>query len=507
MSPSARLLLSVVAVSALTAIGNAQQPTPPQVVPHPRPDALSTLVGAIDTSITLGAWLKAHPAQEVGGDIPVSLADDVCRVTQRRQAMGGHWGMLRGLFNLPAPPSDEMLPADTARLAERVCQLRAFWFEVEEPDSARAQEIATVFSRLLQQKLGQSINNEATVGARGAGQWLQPRTWKGPGTTVVLGISPPEYHRTEEGTDTTRLIQARTVTVVAYAPNGGLDDVSSSDWDRSVAHLDEEEAWQKAWRFQTIDSAIARVRVAGIASDLQAVMRRVRAIGHLDSAPQGHAELVRAARAIREATRTLPPAQGATLLFAGDLVLTAAAGAFDPADISSSRYRLYKNLTAAGVRYGPEAYMVGYPYTRSWLWEAYGLDSLGQTGRAALIELLATGWKTTAGCEDNVDQIALVIEHGQAAMRRGEIDPMVQYYVGMAYQDRFSLARGDYYQGYADPRRYEAQAEEARVLGIERLRTSLLALKPRHLRRDAWRTGIRLMVGKPSQPRYFCFDD
>jgi hypothetical protein len=191
---------------------------------------------------------------------------------------------------------------------------------------------------------------------------------------------------------------------------------------------------------------------------------------------------------------------------AGDLVLERSAPAFDT-DTTKAPYRLYKALRAAGVEYGGQAYMVGYPYARAWLWDTYRLDSLGTAGHAALLELLATGWKTTAGCGDNVDEIALVIEHGEAAMRRGDIDPLVQYYVGIAYQDRFSLARGNYYEGYSDPKSYEAKAEESRILGIERLRTSLLALKERHLRRDAWRTAVRLMLGKTSHPRYFCFDD
>jgi hypothetical protein len=92
-------------------------------------------------------------------------------------------------------------------------------------------------------------------------------------------------------------------------------------------------------------------------------------------------------------------------------------------------------------------------------------------------------------------------------MRRGDIDPLIQYYVGIAYQDRFSVARGDYFEGNTGAESHTPQTEEARLLGIERLRTSLLSLKVRHLRRDAWRTAMRLMLGKTSQPRYICFPD
>ena len=494
----------VVVLQAACDEGRKPRPPRPEVAQR---DVVTMLAEPIDTTVTLGAWLTAHPDDRVSDSIPAAAFDDeICRATRKKVVFAGRMGFLWALFQIPAPPADEMLPVDTIRLAERVCRLRVLWLEIEEPDTARARSIATALSGLLEKRLGAG-ENKLAITAKGAAGWLEPRTWKGPGTTVVLGIIPPAYEQSDEGPDTTRLINRRTISVVAYTPLSGFDDLSSKDWDRSVAHLTEEEAWEKAWLSQRIDSAIARVGIKEIERDLLTVMRRVRAVGMLDSAAEGHAELVRVAQFIRDSVPLLPPSRAGTVLFAGNLVLTHAAGVFDPADTTSSRYSLLKNLKAAGVEYGPEAYMIGYPYTHRWLWDAYRVDSLGPGGHAALVQLLASGWKTTAGCEDNVDQMALVIEHGEAAIRRGDKDPMIPFYVGLAYQDRFSLARGDYYEGYADPKRYEPLAEQGRVRGIQHFQAALGTLEPRHLRRDAWRTGIRLMLGKPSQPRYFCFDD
>ena len=152
--------------------------------------------------------------------------------------------------------------------------------------------------------------------------------------------------------------------------------------------------------------------------------------------------------------------------------------------------------------------MVGRPYARAWLWEAYRLDSLGATGHAAFLELLAAGWNTQRGCSSEIiDRTAAIIEHGEAAMRRSDIDPLIQYYIGIAYQDRFSVARGDYFEGNSGAEAHTPETEEARVRAISWLRTSLLSLKPRHLRRDAWRTAMRLMLDKTNQPRYYCFPD
>ena len=111
--------------------------------------------------------------------------------------------------------------------------------------------------------------------------------------------------------------------------------------------------------------------------------------------------------------------------------------------------------------------MVGRPYARAWLWEAYRLDSLGTTGHAAFLELLAAGWNTQRGCSSKtIDRTAAIIEHGEAAMRRSDIDPLIQYYIGIAYQDRFSVARGDYFEGNSGAEAHTPETEEARVRAI-----------------------------------------
>ncbi len=497
---------------AILAIGGSSPslPTIARGSATPSVDELDAITGRIDTTITLGDWLKAHPGEVASDFIPYDPEiEEICRTVGARTTVGGRAATRWAVFTVPRPTPDETLPDDGPDVADRVCHLRAIWVSVEEADSAGARAFAGKLAQLIDAKLGRGILR-TKMGGPGHARWKEPRKWSGPGTTVVLGISHQENREiaADEGAVDTQKIWPQSVSVIAYAPYGGLDDIGGPDYERANAYLDEEEGWEKKWYFDHADSAIARVTIPSIAADLRIVTQHMRTSPFLNAPSPASAALVRAAAAIHDRAPGLEPAQRAALLLAGDLVLQSAASAFDSgSDTTNAYYRLYKSLVAAGVEYGGEAYMVGFPYGRKWLWDAYGLDSLGTAGHAAMIELLATGWRTAKGCSDKEDEMTLIIQHGEAAMRRGDIDPLIQYYVGIAYQDIYSLARGHYYDGEAYTAGYEAKADEARVRGIERLRTSLLSLKERHLRRDAWRTAVRLMLNKTTQPRYFCWVD
>ena len=463
---------------------------------HYAADELDAFINRIDTTITLGAWLKSHPSDVVSDSIPYHTEiEEVCRTARSSVSISGRRATRWAVFTIPRPTPDETLPEGGEDVAERVCHLRALWLVAEEPDSARASSFASSLARLIEARLGKTTSTKR--GGSGYYAWIEKRTWVGPGGTLVLGINPSG----DRG--------SRSVRILAFAPYGGFDELGGPDDDRATAYFGEEEAWETKWSLAKMDSALARVTIPSIAADLRLVISGLQPKGWLDTAPSpASVALVRAAAAIRDRAPTLDPASRAALLLAGDLVLERAAPAFEINDTTTTHYRLFKALVAAGVEYGGEAYMVGRPYARAWLWEAYRLDSLGTTGHAAYLELLAGGWQTGEVCgSETVDKTGLIIEHAEAAMRRSDIDPLIQYYIGIAYQDRFSVARGDYFEGNSGAESHTPQTEEARVRAISWLRTSLLSLKVRHLRRDAWRTAMRLMLGKTNQPRYFCFPD
>ena len=472
----------------------------------PAPDKLDALTGPIDTTIRLGAWLKQHPEEAITDSAPNSDNHEsmICAWTKSRMTIEGRAAVRWAQFNIPNPPPGETLPADGGDVAARECRLRSLWLSVEEPDSLRSQALARTISRIIDTKLGNS-QPKSMIGAAGSANWLEPRTWEGPGTKVVLAIRQLEYFRNPESyeNDSSQIIYPRSVLVVAFAPFSGLDDPGGPDWDLWAKHLSDEEVWERTWVLDKLDSAIARIDIAPVATDLRTVLKALRSSRMFDSMPPPiSAALVRAAGAIHDRAPGLPPAQRAALLFAGDMVINQAASGLYT-DTTKPAYRLYKALTAAGVEYGPDTYMVGYPYTRAWLWEAYRLDSLGVTGHSAMLELLAMGWEPSSVCEENTGSIDRVIEHSEAAMRRGNLDPVIQFQIGRAYTVRYAVASARQLQ-YADPQYGAQAAEEARIRGIEWLRTSLLTLKPRHLRRDAWRSAVRMMLHLPSDARISC---
>jgi hypothetical protein len=72
----------------------------------------------IDTTLTLGDWLRMNASDSVSlGFTSNPEQETICRVAIGKSNLSGHTVVRFALFNA-APPADEALPADTARIAE-----------------------------------------------------------------------------------------------------------------------------------------------------------------------------------------------------------------------------------------------------------------------------------------------------------------------------------------------------------------------------------------------------
>lgn len=460
----------------------------------------------VDTTITLGAWLKSHPLDKVSAaDSPDGHDETFCRTAAARLRLFGHSIVRSAVFYVPAPPRGEALPRDTAHIAEQLCELRTVWLTTEMPDSVTAHALADSLGGAIDARLG-SHKPGAKLIAVGADDWKGWRTWTRPGTTVVLAVAPIEQKENWEqskvagAADSSRANPARRVVIAAYAPGSGLQD-----FDLMWARIQPERAEEAKTLYRNADSAMAWAALPAITKDLRTVLVYVRLMR--DSAdtlrsPQVDSALLRAVKATHDIAPSLSPPRHAAALLAADIVLFASVRWVNP-DLPLNR-----SLTSIGITFDDLPIDHLLQNTRPWLWEAYRLDSLGRAGHAAFVELLSQGWTTRGACADGGEPYKRIIEHGEAALRRGDTDPLVHYYVGSAYRTIFDMANVGEHDEYIDAKQYKPQAESARLQAIEHYRSALATLTDRSTRRDAWNKSIKLLLrSSGGQPEHVCNDD
>jgi hypothetical protein len=502
------------ALSASSGVGEEVAPavaTPPQerlvLTEDSATNPLAIVVAGIDTTVRLGAWLKSHPSDKVGAVPPAGqLEDKFCRASHLKLRLGSRTIVRSALFDIPDVPAGERFPSDTAKVAEDLCELRTVWLSAETPDSASASALADTLAQLIDRKLG---NHSAGVmlGAAGSANWLDGRSWKGPGTIVVVATLPSMAAEHASGSedgpapDSSSTDKTRRVVMAAYAPNSGYEDIDLLETRFVERHREPRVLYQNA------DSAIAWAGLPKIAADLQQVLTHVRRIagkGDTLTYPRVDEALLRAVKGTHDIAPTLSPPRRAAALLAADIVMFAA----HPYFASNSASPLRDSLESLGMTFTDLSIDQLVQNDRPWLWEAYRLDPSGRAGHAAFVELLGKGWTTKGACKEPGEEYNRIIEHGEADLRRGDTDPMVHFYVGSAYKTIFDAANVSPNDEYVDRRSFTAQAESARLKAIDHYRIALASLTDRTVRKDVWNRVMRLLLGRSGeQPEYICFYD
>jgi hypothetical protein len=463
----------------------------------------------IDTTTTLDVWLKSNPHDTVNSLYPLYSDDySFCRTTVGHSSLSNHPATRFAVF-LIAPPVGEQLPPDTAKIAEQVCRLRTVWLETEVMDSATAHLLADSVTKKIDARLGDHesgtrLTEGATIG------WTDGRTWNRSGTRVILAIAPFDRKQASEGSSQANNdfrsppgVPTRKVVLAAYGIGSGLPD---QDFFTAKFYQGRQDALEtKRTALQDADSAIAWARLPSIAIDLRtmlAELRRSRAKSDTLRNPIADSALVRAVLATRDTVPTLDPPRRAAALIAAELVRYAAVP-YPPPNSGSPAGLLFSSLQSIIAGSEVQGFDVEYRFNRLWLWQAYELDSLGKAGHIAFVRLLSRAFDQEKECAQDIDFYNEMIKRGEAALRRGDTDPLVHYYVGVAYKSIFDLGSSDP-GDYVDSIPSKAGAESARLHAIEHFRVALVSLRDRPMRRDTWEMAARLLLRKPGRPWLFC---
>ena len=242
------------------------------------PDGLVLLTSAVDTSVTLGAWMKRHPRDLAIFDAPAGSGNEyICRAAEAPVALAGATVTRYALFYIPDAPPGEAFPADTAHFAANECDLRATWAVREVDDTASARQFADTLERAIAARLGAG-HEGADITGPGTGSWQNTRSWTIGATHVVLGVAPANEYRSTETNVVTR--RGPRVIVAAYAPHSGLSPASANDAPSiyGQSHFFLRAADDKV-RAEWMDSTLSLPGLpANVVSNLQRVFAHSRAI-------------------------------------------------------------------------------------------------------------------------------------------------------------------------------------------------------------------------------------
>lgn len=464
---------------------------------------LDLITATIDTNVTLGSWLKSHPADQVSMVAPIgnTIDDTFCRAAVVNTRLGNRPFVRSALFYIPGLPNDERLPRDTASVAAS-CELRAMVLVSAESDIATSRGMLESVTQALEKRLGPRVPGDAIMngGIRGSDGG---RVWREEAKSVLVATAPVGRPPIQGEVEDTAAATAAKLFVVAYAPGSGAEDFNS--WEARYESRHGAGREDRQLRYRYVDSAAVWAGMPAVATDLKTVIAYLVARDENDGKERRPSSvdigLLRALRAIHQAAPSLPPPRRAAALFAGDIMLDATLNT-SSADTNSAIMRAMPSL---GITFRKiEGY--GYANPRAWLWEAYRLDSTGRAGRAAFVELLGMQWPDDKrDCPG--DEYQRVIDHGEAALKRGDDNPLIHYYLGSAYKTIYDLAHFENSE-VGNPSAYASQAEPARLKGIEHFRAALESLPDHATRREAWIKAMRMILQRSGeQPEYVCFPD
>jgi len=466
-------------------------------------DPVGIITTKIDTTITLGAWLKSHPADAVSVVAPVGnpIDDRFCRAAVVKVRVGQRTLVRSALFYIPPAPKGERLPVDTANAAKDMCDLRTMVLASEET-GPEGHALRDSLALLIDKRLG-AHSDGLPLAAGGIIGTEEGFFWRRPETSVVVAIAPADQpsrlgsHHAEENA------ASKATFAVAYAPGSGAADFDI--WQPRREELASRRIREPEHDLRAADSALAWANMPAVTADLKTVIAylRTRDLSNTSELKPAQVDvpLLRALRAIHQAAPSLPPSRRAAALLAGDVAL----GNTYWLPSADSGKAIVNALPSLDITMEVEESEGGRYYAHDWLWEAYRADSTGPAGRSAFVQLLGMRWPENNSCDG--DEYKRVIERGEAAVARGNNDPLIHFYLGSAYKTLYDLAHYENSE-VGNPGAYKAQAGPARLKGIEHFRTALQSLADPALRREAWLKGMRLILSRSGeQPEYVCFAD
>lgn len=483
-----RLTAAVLLLASLSGISVAQAGAPDAAAEGQQ---IAEELTSVDATMTPAAWIQAHRAEKLELYNGRQLANDTEKwcaraVAKRADNSGRPWSRSAYFYVPEAPPDDALPPAGAApaEVLSTGCRLGLVWIEIPETDPSVGVPLTQAIETALAARFGASQTGKMPGGFGSVG-WIEVRQWQAKGAIITAAYDQfgGRGHRA--------LVR------MAFPNSDAIhDDVGGTEQDR---------VQQRA----TVDGLLARVSQSGLPASTTAEMTALLSKPDFfegKNLPRD-TDVVSAFRGWIAAAKSKPPGQQATALLAADCVL-------DFLDQNGVQMgdQARAEMAQLNAKYVLNQLAGGPVYTHTLLQAAKTMAPAGPAQTAILLVEMERGFDETGMCGAGEEEFAKVIETGESLLAGARTLPpetlaSLHFMVADAYDTIVWLATNDDTE-YHDPKKYQPQAESARVKALEHYRAALSLEHGTARAHAAWREAWRLAAGLgPTTGRYFCVYD
>jgi hypothetical protein len=485
-----RRFILTIAIVGLTPMSASAQSTEPSNIAIAR--QIAREISQVKAAATPAEWLREHPEEKLqtfnGRQLVNDTTDWCVRTFVRHESTTSRTWTRYAYFYDPQPPPTGVLPAPGASSTDiltSTCQLGLIWIELQESNPI----IGMKFTEDIEAELASYYGPGSTpqlAGGFGSAGWTQTQLWRLDGG-AVLTVAHDQF-----GGESHRVL------VRLAFPNSDAIHDTGKETEQSRANMMAERVELER-----------RVKEVGMPSEpttkMMALLEEPDYFGGQNLPSGSHVSLT--LRKWLEATKSRPAGQQVIAPLTADRVL-------DFLDhngvlVEAPARGQMKDL---GINYIHNELAGSDVYTHGLLEKAKALAPPGPAADEVLLLQMERGFDETGMCSAGPEEYAQVIRHGESLLAGARSLPTstlssLHFMIGDAYATIVWLATATDSE-YHDPKKYQPEAEAARVRASEHYRAAL-SLEPGTTRAEkAWKQAWRLAAGlPPTGERYYCVYD
>jgi hypothetical protein len=484
-----RRFILTIAIVGLTRVDAAAQATEPSNIAIAR--QIVREISQVKAAATPGEWLREHPDEKLqtfnGRQLVNDTSDWCVRTFVRHESTTSRTWTRYAYFYDPQPPPTGVLPAPGASSTDiltTTCQLGLIWVEIQESNPIIGMKLAEDIEAELASHYGPGSTPQVAGGFGSAG-WTHTQQWRLDG--AVLTVAHDQFGG-----------KSHRVLVRLAFPNSDAIHDTGKETEKLRADMMAERVELER-----------RVREAGMPSEptaeMTALLEEPDYFGG-QNLPRGS----RVALTLRKwlaAAESRPAGQQVIALLTADRVL-------DFLDhngvlVDAPARAQMKDL---GINYVHNELAGSDVYTHGLLEKAKALAPPGYVADEVLLIEMERGFDETGMCSAGPEEFTQVIQQGESLLAGARGLPIstlssLHFMVGDAYATIVWLATATDSE-YHDPKKYQPEAESARVKAMEHYRAALSLERGTARAQRTWKQAWRLAAGLPPiSERYYCVYD
>lgn len=486
-----RRFILTIAIVGLTPMSASAQSTEPSNVAIARQIAIE--IGQVKpAAATPAEWLREHPDEKLQTFHGRELVNDTInwcgRTFVRHESTTSRTWTRYAYFYDPQPPPTGVLPTPGASGPDTLattCQLGLIWIEMQESNSIIGMKLTEDIEAELASHFGPGSTPQLAGGFGSAG-WTHIQQWRMDGG-AVLTVAHDQFGGERH----------RVLVRLSFPNSDAIHDTGKETEQLRADMLAERVELER------------RVKEVGMPSEptteMTALLEEPDYFGG-QNLPSG-SRVVITLRKWLEAANSRPAAQQVIALLAADRVLD-----FLDHNGVLMEAPARAQMKDLGISYVHNELAGSDVYTHGLLGQAKALAPPGSAADEVLLLQMERGFDETGMCSAGPEEFTQVIQQGESLLAGARSLPtstlsLLHFMVGDAYATIVWLATTTDSE-YHDPKKYQPEAESARVKALEHYRAALNLERGTARAQKAWKQAWRLAAClPPTTERYYCVYD